>query len=80
MTNELPPIHGEIESRVLEVIRGLLVDLDSQHGLRTLSRDSLLVRELGLGSLEQVELFDRLEKAFCTRYRLTYPEARPRRN
>ena len=52
------------ESRVLETIRRLLQELDSQRALQSLSLRASLERELGLGSLERVELLDRLEKEF----------------
>jgi fatty-acyl-CoA synthase len=53
--------------RVLEVIRGLLSELGSQGALPMLHGGSQLDRELGLGSLERVELLARLETAFNIR-------------
>jgi fatty-acyl-CoA synthase len=53
--------------RVLEVIRGLLQELGSQGAMPMLSGVSQLDRDLGLGSLERVELLARLETAFCVR-------------
>jgi acyl carrier protein len=53
--------------RVLEVIRGLLEELGSQGALPMLSFSSQLDRDLGLGSLERVELLARLETAFDVR-------------
>ena len=53
--------------RVLEVIRGLLEELGSQGALPILSASSQLDRDLGLGSLERVELLARLETAFGMR-------------
>src|SRR5439155_51921 len=53
--------------RVLEVIRGLLEELGSQGALPILSASSPLDRDLGLGSLERVELLARLETAFGMR-------------
>ena len=53
--------------RVLEVIRGLLAELGSQGVLPMLSSVSLLDRDLGLGSLERVELLARLETEFGVR-------------
>src|SRR3989441_12131406 len=53
--------------RVLEVIRGLLEELGSQGALPILSATSQLDRDLGLGSLERVELLARLETAFNLR-------------
>jgi fatty-acyl-CoA synthase len=53
-----------VRERVLEEIRGLLVELGSQGALPMLNATSQLDRELGLGSLERVELLARLETAF----------------
>jgi fatty-acyl-CoA synthase len=53
--------------RVLEVVRGLLEELGSQGALPMLSPKSHLDRDLGLGSLERVELLARLETEFGTR-------------
>jgi fatty-acyl-CoA synthase len=52
---------------VLEAIRGLLLELGSQGALPMLHGGSQLDRELGLGSLERVELLARLETAFNIR-------------
>jgi 1-acyl-sn-glycerol-3-phosphate acyltransferase len=54
-------------ARVLEVIRGLLGELGSQGALPMLNAESQLDRDLGLGSLERVELLARLETAFEVR-------------
>jgi fatty-acyl-CoA synthase len=56
-----------VRERVLEVIRGLLVELGSQGALPMLNGGSQLDRELGLGSLERVELLARLETDFQVR-------------
>lgn len=53
--------------RVLEVLRGLLQELGSYGALDMLSASSHLDRELGLGSLERVELLARLETEFGVR-------------
>ncbi|HJZ95448.1 MAG TPA: AMP-binding protein, partial [Candidatus Solibacter sp.] len=53
--------------RVLEVVRTLLEELGSQGVLPTLSSSSHLDRDLGLGSLERVELMARLETEFGVR-------------
>jgi 1-acyl-sn-glycerol-3-phosphate acyltransferase len=55
---------SNVRERVLEVIRGLLDELGSQGALPLLNSNSQLDRELGLGSLERVELLARLETAF----------------
>jgi acyl carrier protein len=56
-----------LRERVLEVIRGLLDELGSQGALPMLHPGSQLDRDLGLGSLERVELLARLETAFGIR-------------
>jgi 1-acyl-sn-glycerol-3-phosphate acyltransferase len=56
-----------VRGRVLEEIRGLLSELGSQGALPLLRGGSQLDRELGLGSLERVELLARLETAFSIR-------------
>jgi 1-acyl-sn-glycerol-3-phosphate acyltransferase len=53
--------------RVLEVLRGLLQELGSYGALEMLGAGSHLDRELGLGSLERVELLARLETEFGVR-------------
>ncbi len=55
------------EERVLGVVRELLSELGHAAALRSASRASHLDRDLGLGSLERVELLLRLEKAFGKR-------------
>ncbi len=56
-----------VRERVLEEIRGLLHELGSQGALPMLNGGSQLDRDLGLGSLERVELLARLETAFDIR-------------
>lgn len=56
-----------VRERVLEVTRTLLGELGSQGALPLLNLSSQLDRELGLGSLERVELLTRLEYAFGLR-------------
>ncbi len=56
-----------LRERVLDVVRGLLEELGSRGALETLSVASNLDRDLGLGSLERVELLTRLETAFDLR-------------
>ena len=55
------------EERVLEVVRELVADLGNEAALRSASGASHLDRDLGLGSLERVELLLRLEKKFGAR-------------
>ncbi len=56
-----------VRERVLEVLRELLRELGSHGALAELSIHSNLDRDLGLGSLERVELLTRLENAFGVR-------------
>jgi len=56
-----------VRERVLEVLRTLLNELGSQGALPMLNLSSQLDRDLGLGSLERVELLTRLEAAFGVR-------------
>ena len=51
------------EERVLEVVRELLAELGHTSALRSANMTSHLDRDLGLGSLERVELLLRLEKS-----------------
>ena len=56
-----------IRERVLDIVRGLLQELGSEGALPMLTAASQLDRDLGLGSLERVELLARLETAFGVR-------------
>ena len=56
-----------VRERVLEVVRGLLEELGSYGAVATLSVRSNFDRDLGLGSLERVELLTRLETMFGMR-------------
>jgi len=57
----------DVRERVLDVVRGLLEELGSHGALPQLSITSNLDRDLGLGSLERVELLTRLEDTFGVR-------------
>ncbi len=57
----------DVRERVLVVLRGLLEELGSHGAVAELSINSNLDRDLGLGSLERVELLTRLESAFEVR-------------
>ncbi len=62
-----PPITEEplaIEQKVLEIVRQLVADLGTERAMRAVALDASLDRDLGLGSLERVELLIRVEKAF----------------
>ncbi len=56
-----------VRDQVAEVIRLLLAELGSHRGLQAVRGDAHLDRDLGLGSLERVELMLRLDAAFGTR-------------
>jgi acyl carrier protein len=56
-----------IRERVLGVVRSLLEELGSHGAVAELSTSSNLDRDLGLGSLERVELLTRLEAKFEVR-------------
>ena len=59
--------HPAVRERVLEILRSLLSDLGSEGALPMLGPSSRLDHELGLGSLERVELLARLEVEFGVR-------------
>jgi 1-acyl-sn-glycerol-3-phosphate acyltransferase len=63
-----PPVPARdeesIEDHVLEVVRALAAELQAGRPLREVTARSSLEREVGLGSLERVELLLRLEAAF----------------
>ena len=56
-----------VRERVLDVVRGLLEELGSHGAIAELSEKSNLDRDLGLGSLERVELLARIENALGVR-------------
>jgi len=58
---------ADVRERVLGILRGLLEELGSHGAVAELSTRSNLDRDLGLGSLERVELLTRLEAAFEVR-------------
>ena len=55
------------KERLLDVVRGLVAELGHQSALGAVSLSAHIDRDLGLGSLERVELLLRLEKAFSMR-------------
>jgi 1-acyl-sn-glycerol-3-phosphate acyltransferase len=59
--------HSAVRERVLEIVRALLSELGSSGALPMLSPSSNFDRDLGLGSLERVELLARVELAFGIR-------------
>src|SRR5215468_2590183 len=54
----------EVLARVLDVVRDVAREAGGSRALRAVAADSSLEREIGLGSLERVELLVRLERAF----------------
>lgn len=56
-----------IEQRVFEIVRELVAELRGGSGRQAVTLDASLDHELGLGSLERVELLLRLEQAFGVR-------------
>src|SRR5260370_16777673 len=55
------------EDRLLDVVRGLVSELGHQRALASVVPTAHLERELGLGSLERVELLLRIEQVFGAR-------------
>jgi len=58
------PDQKNIESNVLSIVHGLLIESGGEGGLSLLNPEASFERELGLGSLERVELLLRIEAAF----------------
>ncbi|HEY7516582.1 MAG TPA: AMP-binding protein, partial [Vicinamibacteria bacterium] len=56
--------HADVLERVLDVVRDVARESGGSRALRAVAADSSLEREVGLGSLERVELLVRLERAF----------------
>lgn len=54
----------DVEARVIEVVRALATEAGGSRAARAVSLEASLERDLGLGSLERVELLVRLEAAF----------------
>ncbi|GMV09665.1 MAG: hypothetical protein AMXMBFR55_13990 [Gemmatimonadota bacterium] len=55
---------GRDEERVLDEVRALALELGGDRAARAVSPTASLERDVGLGSLERVELMARLERAF----------------
>ena len=66
MTIARPEPDTLVEARVIEIVAGLVAELSGGAARRPALRDSL-DRELGISSLERVELLLRLEQAFGVR-------------
>jgi 1-acyl-sn-glycerol-3-phosphate acyltransferase len=61
------PVPAGVEPRVLEVVDAFVAELGSQPVRGRVALDDVLDRDLGIGSLERVELLARLEDAFAVR-------------
>ena len=59
-----PAALHDVEARVIEVVRVLAGETGGARAARAVSPEASLERDLGLGSLERVELLVRLEAAF----------------
>ena len=59
-----PPAPEAVLERVLEVVRALARETGGPRAERAVAPSASLEREVGLGSLERVELLTRLERAF----------------
>src|SRR5215510_10651040 len=55
---------ADVLERVLDVVRDVAREAGGSRALRAVTADSSLEREVGLGSLERVELLVRLERTF----------------
>src|SRR5262245_41023443 len=60
----LPDAPDEVTARVLDVVRQLARETGGARAERAVAASASLEREVGLGSLERVELVARLERAF----------------
>ena len=60
-----PPPPDDVVERVLDVVRQLARETGGARAERAVSATASLEREIGLGSLERVELVARLERAFA---------------
>jgi 1-acyl-sn-glycerol-3-phosphate acyltransferase len=56
-----------VQEQLLDVVRGLLAELGNSRAEQSVNLASHLERDLGLGSLERVELLVRLERALAVR-------------
>ncbi len=62
------PDSPEIQSQVQALLRQFLIELGSRRSLSNLKPEASLERDLGLGSLERLEILSRLEKRFEIRF------------
>lgn len=66
-TQRLPDPRETVEQKVLAILREFVAELGMERAAHSVSVEALLDRDLGLGSLERVELILRIEKAFSVR-------------
>lgn len=66
-TERLPDPGEKVEQKVLAIVREFVAELGMERAAHSASMDALLDRDLGLGSLERIELILRIEKAFSVR-------------
>ena len=59
-----PPSPDVVLERVLDIVRSLAREVGGPRAERAVAEEASLEREVGLGSLERVELLIRLERAF----------------
>src|SRR5690349_17576275 len=64
MAESMAPPSAGVEERVLAVVRELVAETGGDRAVRAVAPQASLERDLGLGSLERVELLLRLENAF----------------
>ncbi len=64
---DVPEDLAAVEGRVLDVVRQLAEEVGGARAVRAVAADASLEREIGLGSLERVELMVRLEATFGRR-------------
>src|SRR5437773_3978253 len=55
---------ADVQARVMDTVRALAEELGGERAAGAVAPSASLEREVGLGSLERVELLLRLEKAF----------------
>ncbi len=63
----VPTSPSDQVATLLDAVRGVVTELSDGRGLGLVTLDVSLERELGLGSLERVELAGRIERAFAVR-------------
>jgi acyl carrier protein len=61
------PTPADLQARVLEVVRALAAETGGERARGAASLRASFERDLGLGSLERVELMTRLESALVRR-------------